>query len=358
MDLQRFKKLQSTFENRQFEAAYKWTEKTLYIGSIFGNILCIVFAFFFINDIVNNAAVHFQGQHIVLPIFVLLFLTLFELTKRFVFGNVVTNYLITKKINGTVITNFLFSLLLVVGSFYLSLSGANTYSNKSETITNNTDSILSVEKTKLDSIYNKDITKVEDRINYTYKSAEKRKKQALTEDELTNVKLWEEEVKSLKKNKEKEFTAFKTTLESKLNTKLEKTNKGSLAFLFISAFLELLILIGVVFSKYYYYTTFVETKDKLEGNLNYSKLKDSLTLLNILYNNGKTKKNQPLPTTTKFRELTKVTKDKKFKVAEVTEFLALMNYLNITRLEGKTKVSNVDYNTAIETVTNHYPLFD
>lgn len=358
MNLEKFKKLQNIFANRRFETAYNWTEKTLYIGSIFGNILCVIFAFFFVNDIVKNAAVHFGGQQIILPIFIILFLSLFELTKRFVFANIVTGYLITKKITNTIIVNVVFALLLITGSFYLSLSGANTYSNKTDIITQNTDSLIQSKVKILDSTYSADIIKVEERINYVYHTAKSRRKQALTVDEMDNVKVWEQDIKNLRFEKDNKIRATKSEALKSVESKLNKTSKGNLAFLFISAFLELLILIGVVFSKYYYYTTYIETKDNLESNPNYIKLQENLALLSVLYNNGKIKTNQQLPTISKFRELAKTVKFKTFKITELNEFLALVSYLSITKIDGKKRLSAVDFSTAKEILTNHFPVFE
>ena len=83
MQLDRYKKFQLKFENTNFESTYKWTAKILDFSSYLGNIFGVIFSFFFVNHLASQAAVHFSGQEIILPIFIVLFLSGFELTKRF-----------------------------------------------------------------------------------------------------------------------------------------------------------------------------------------------------------------------------------------------------------------------------------
>ena len=110
MKLEKYYGLQKKFENQRFEITQKYTSLILYYGSILGNILSIILSYFFVSSLTQETAVHFNGQSYILPIFIFLFLTIFELAKRFTFANIVTSFLTTKK---TLSSAFIGGLLFV-----------------------------------------------------------------------------------------------------------------------------------------------------------------------------------------------------------------------------------------------------
>ena len=357
MDLEKYHSLQRKFENKRFEQFHYWTNKVLYYGSFLGNLLSIILAFFFVNKISQETAVHFAGQGWILPVFIVLFLTIFEFAKRFTFANTVISFLTTKKLTLTFFLSLIFSLSLVGLTFYLSLSGANYYANKSEVIESNTQQNTVKINDSLTNYYTVENQKLEDRINYLYNAASQRKRKSLTESEVQQVKDWEiliEKNKQVLDNKVKEANQV---LLSKAEKEKEKSSKNQIAFILISAFIELLILIGVGFSQYYLFISYKEKKEALTNNANYHKLTNYLDLLKVLYNNGKTLKGAVLPSFNQFKDLANAS-GKKYQYKTVKEFITLVGHLKITQTIGKTKTVCVSYEQAQEILNNYLTVED
>lgn len=353
MNLDTFKQLSKKFDNKNFEKDNSMIDKTLYYSSWFGNLLSVIFAFFFINSLISQAATHFAGQNIILPIFIVLFLTMFELLKRFVFGNVTTTLLTAKVISTKVILGGLFALLLVGGSFYLSMSGAQHYVNKNEQITLNTDSIISNNSNKIKEETASEIKKIEDKIQYVYSAASTRKRIALTREEMSDVKQWEQDIKDLKNQTDSKIELAKQELKLQQDTKLEKSNQSQYAFLLLSFFIELLICIGVGYRQYYLFVSYKQMKETIENNPNYKKLELYKQMLQVLFNNGKLPMNSELPSYNKFGELMNAKTRTKVSMITIKEFLGVATHLNIIYVSGKKRYTQVNYEKALETLNNY-----
>ena len=85
MKLDKFFKLKNELETFNFENNFNSLSKTLYYFSFLGNIFLILFSYFFIKDVTNSIPVLFTGQGVFFSIFIILFMTGYELFKRFAF---------------------------------------------------------------------------------------------------------------------------------------------------------------------------------------------------------------------------------------------------------------------------------
>lgn len=355
MNLDQFKTLSKKFENKNFEKDNSLIDKTLFYSSWFGNLLSIIFAFFFINSLVGQAAVHFAGQNVILPVFIIAFLTMFELLKRYIFGNLVTNILINP-INAKVIASIAFALILIFSSFYLSMSGAQHYVNKSEVIESNTDSIITNQTKAIDSLTTIEITKVEAKIQYVYNAAQERKRTALTRDEVKDVKQWEEDIKHLKTEKETKIKAISKDVVEDKKKQTEKSESSQFAFLILSGFIELIILIGVGFRQYYSYACYLQMKERIQGDPIYKKLDLYKQMLQTIYNNGRVSVNSELPSMNRLAELINAKSKIKINSATIKEFLSIAQHLEIIYTSGKKKCIQVPYDKALEKINNYIPL--
>lgn len=355
MNLDKFNSLRKRFENQRFESSQKWTALTLFYGSYLGNLLSIILSYFFIIKLLGNTAVHFNGQEYVLPIFVILFLTIIEFAKRFTLANVVTSFLTVKKRTTSFFIGVSFVVLLVTSTFYLSLSGANTYVNKSEIITTTTENTITIQIDSLNKHYKAENTKLEERIAYLYKAAEDRKNKSLKPIEVAQVKDWEASIKDNNKKLEEKISEVKETYGSKADEQKDQSQKSQTAFILISAFIEILILVGVCFNIYYQYTSFSEQKDALDSNPNYEKLIAYEALLKILYNNGKVSANTQLPSANAFKALV-FASTKKYTQKTIKDFLTLTTHLKICQIVGKNRMTIVSYDKAQEILSNYLNL--
>lgn len=353
MNLEHFAKLQKKFENKRFETFHYWTKNILYYGSFLGNILSVILSFFFVNKIAGETAVHFAGQGWILPLFIILFLTIFEFAKRFTVGNTITSLLTSKKgLTGGFLGGLLFSFLLVALTFYLSLSGASYYANKSDVIEATTTTTINVQSDSLTKFYLGENKKYEDRINYLYKAAESRKRKSLTESEVSQVKAWEFAIKDNNAALEKKVLAINESQLLTADKEKDKSSSNQLAFILISAFIEILIIIGVGFKQYYEFYSFKEQKEALANNANYHKLLIYSELLRVLFNNGKLTTGAILSSQNAFKDLVNAT-GKRYQFKTLKEFTILMNHLKVTQLVGKTRTTLVSYEQAQEILENY-----
>lgn len=353
MDLQYFAKLQKKFENKRFEHFHYWTKQILYYGSFLGNILSVILSYFFVSKLTSETAVHFAGQAWILPLFIILFLTIFEFAKRFTVGNTITTFLTNKKgLSGGLIGGVLFSFLLVALTFYLSLSGASYYANKSDIIETTTTNTINVQTDSLSKFYTNENKKYEDRINYLYKAAESRKRKSLTESEVSQVKAWEFAIKDNKIELDKKIQALNESQSLTADKEKAKSSSNQWAFILISAFIEILIIVGVGFKCYWEFFSFKEQKEALANNTNYQKLLIYTALLRVLFNNGKLSTGATLPTFNQFKDLNNAT-GKHYQLKTLKEFMVLMNHLKVTQLVGKTRTTLVSYEQAQEILENY-----
>jgi hypothetical protein len=353
--LESFTKLKNKFENKTFTQTYKFINYLLYYGSYLGHILSIVLSYFFINFVLGDTAAHLGGYTWILPIFIILFLTLFELIKRFTLSNSTSVYLIKKKFNSSVIINGLFAITLVILTFYLSLNGASKFANKSEIIESNIDSLVIVKSDSLNRYYQLENSKLEERINYIYQTAQLRRNKSLTIDETKQVKDWELSIKSNNKELAQKLKDIKIDIANEFSKQKESSDKSKIAFIILSLFIESLIIIGVCFKEYYDFTSYSEQKERLENSENYNNLIVNLELLRLLYNNGKIDKDKNLPSFNQFKDLV-FAYSKKYSLKQIKEFITLTNSLKITKLIGKTRVTNTTYQQAQEIIKNHFKL--
>ena len=231
MKLDKFYKLKNELEIFSFENNFSSLSKTLYYFSFLGNIFLILFSYFFIKDVTNNIPVLFSGQGVFFSIFIILFMTGYELFKRFAFEQLTSTILRLRKATTNIILGILVSLTLVAGSFYLSLNGAHRLIDTSETVQINVDSSITKQTDSIAKYYNKEI-------EFYRAQPSKNKTDRLYRDSIVNV---------LQQTKDEKIKSIENKVSNKSTSKLNKVQENSLAFAIMVFFLELIILIGVAF---------------------------------------------------------------------------------------------------------------
>jgi hypothetical protein len=149
MKLSKYFQLRNKLEIQPFQNSFNTLKEVLYYFSFLGNIFLILFGYFFITNVTDSIPPLFTGQQIFFGVFVALFLTGYELFKRYTLEQLVVTILKTKKPTINTILGTLVGISLIAGSFYLSLNGAHRLIDNTETITNTTETKQS---TALDSV--------------------------------------------------------------------------------------------------------------------------------------------------------------------------------------------------------------
>jgi hypothetical protein len=270
MKLEKYNKLKLRLEVFKLEQNYLTLDRVLYYFSFLGNIFLIYFGYFFVKSITNTIPPLFPFQDIFFTFFVALFLTGYELTKRFTLEQFFTSILQVKRLTTGIFIGGMICSFLIAGSFYLSIKGAHRLVDNSETIAIVTDSTIALKQDSIAKYYDKEIA-------YYRSQPGRRKADRIYRDSVVN---------SLQQTKDAKIQQLEAKTVTKASTALDKNMENSTAFLFITIFLEMIVLIGVGFDAFYTLGSFEETK-KLLQTPKFKQLELNLKLLKLYYQNGK-----------------------------------------------------------------------
>ena len=328
MKLDKFFQLRNELETFNFEKNFNPLSRTLYYFSFLGNIFLILFSYFFIKDVTNTIPVLFSGQGVFFSIFIILFMTGYELFKRFAFEQLTSTILRVKKVTINIILGTLVTLSLVIGSFYLGLNGAHRLIDNSENIEVSTDQTISSKVDSVAKYYDKEIE------FYRNQRASTR----------ADRKYRDSIVAVLQTTKDTKIKDIESKTEGKSAAKIEELKQNDFAFAVMVFFLELIILIGVAFNAYYIWTSYDEMKQLLTTP-KFKQLELNLRLLKLYYQNGRKKEQDPVLAKTKLVALV-ASQKLNCNQTDISNFIALCSELEITTGNRRKKVYNMSYEKA------------
>jgi hypothetical protein len=334
MKLDKFYKLKNELETFSFERNFNPLSKTLYYFSFLGNIFLILFSYFFIKNVTNSIPELFPGQGAFFSVFIILFMTGYELFKRFTFEQFTIGVLRAKSVTFNTIIGLLVSMMLVGGSFYLSLKGAHRLIDTSETIEATTDQTITTQVDSVAKYYDGEIQFYRNQSART--RADRRYRDSIVAD--------------LQKTKDAKIQAIEQKITSKTASKVDTLQENDFAFAMMVIFLELIILIGVAFSAYYKWTSYDEMKKTL-STPHFRQLDLNLKLLKLYYQNGRKKEQDPVLSKSKFSSLVnnaKINCSKK----DIDGFTAMCSELEIVTGTRRKKIYNLPYEKAKELIEN------
>lgn len=335
MKLDRYRKLKLKLEVFKFEKNYFTLNQVLYYFSFLGNIFLIYFGYFFVKSITNSIPTLFPFQQTFFAIFIALFLTGYELTKRFVLEQLFVGILQTKKATVGVIVGFFISCILVAGSFYLSIKGAHRLVDNTESISTATDSNILQKQDSIAKYYDKEIQ--------FYRSQSSRTR--------ADRKYRDSIVAVLQQTKDTKLNEIESKAVNKSSSTLQRNQENDTAFLFITIFLELIVLIGVAFNAVYTLGSYDETK-KLLQTPKFKQLELNLKLLKLYYQNGKKVVGDETISFNKFRSLVQ-TQKVDCTQTEMKSFIVLLQELDVIKqFRGRKKEFMLTYQQAKDLLEN------
>ena len=335
MKIDKFNKLKLKLEVFKLEQNYMTLDKVLYYFSFLGNIFLIYFGYFFVKSITNSLPSLFPYQDFFFTIFVGLFLTGYELTKRFTLEQFFTGILQTKKLTANLFIGIWICSFLIAGSFYLSIKGAHRLVDNTETISTLVDASIAQKQDSIAKYYDTEI------LYYRNQSARTRSDKKYR-DSIVNV---------LQRTKDEKVQQIESRTQTKTSATLEKNSENSTAFLFITIFLELIVLIGVGFDAFYTLGSYEETK-KLLQTPKFKQLELNLKLLKLYYQNGKKVVGDQTLSFNKFQSLVQTQKiDASQK--DLKTFVVLCQELDIIKeFRGRKKEFMITYQEAKDLLEN------
>lgn len=335
MKLEKYQELKLRLQVFKFEKNYDTLNKVLYYFSFLGNIFLIYFGYFFVKSITNTIPTLFPYQVEFFTIFIALFLTGYELTKRFALEQLFVSAFQIGRATFSIIAGSLICLGLVVGSFYLSIKGAHRLVDNTETIQAVTDSTVA---NRLDSI-----TRYYDKEIAFYRSQPSRTRADRTYRDSI--------VASLAAQKEAKLKATEEKTENRAEAVKDRTEENSTAFFFITVFLEFIVLLGVGFNAFYTIGSYNETT-KLLQTPKFRQLELNLKLLKLYYQNGKKAVGDQTLSFSKFQSLAETQKVDCTK-KDLKTFVVLLQELDIIKdYKARRKEFVISYNQAREIIEN------
>jgi hypothetical protein len=329
MKLDKFKKLKFKLETLKLEKSYSSLNTVLYYFSFLGNIFLVYFGYFFIKNIVDTLPPLFPYQNLFLSIFVGLFLIGYELTKRFLIEQVCISIAQLKRLTKEIAVASVIATLLIAGSFYLSLNGAHRLIDSSEKITASIDSSVVDKSKEITDYYDKEIS-------YYRAQPATSKEDRRYRDSIVN---------GLELSKSAKLATIDSATSTKSIGKLEINKENDNAFVFMTFFLEFIILLGVGFNAGYTIATFNETKSLL-STPKYKQIELNIQLLKLYYQNGK---KQIGDLTLPYSKLLSLAKNQKLNCTqtEIRSFITYCNELDITKeAKNKRKEYQIAYDAA------------
>lgn len=372
MDLKKFDKLKQKINTKDFEGNNKGLDKWLWRFSFIGNISSIFFAYFLVYPALLKAITlnFITGNWGLVLAFglTLIFLSIFEITKRYFIRNFSNDYVVNKrKLNFKILSWSVVSVAIVALSFYLSISGSKNLAKTSSfknavvqtEVVSKTDSLTSIYDTQ------KQIYVVD---NEALRAVNTDLRQKLADTPLnypTTRKGYQDNIDSnteLIRENDAKISELNTELDRKIgdfNVEFAQTKSGNededakniLLFVIIVVFNELIIIGGLYFREYYEYNLYVINQDKFEKI--YLKKDRYRALLSFVYQDGKLNVDDKVIPMLELKaivaEKTHIQNSNKF----VEEFLRDMDRLTIFTTHGKRRLINVTFTEALDVIENY-----
>lgn len=370
MDLNQFKELEETIRGDNFSTEYKNINWVMLGLSIFGNLASIFLAYFLLSKILSAAII---DNPILVTISSVILLSGLELLKRDIFQKLSTK-IINKAVNKTLLPLAVVSIIVVSFSFYATISGAGEFSSKTEEIEKVAEVNTKTYTDSLTNVYNLKIQEIEaeqkdfkDKIEA--KDAEQtslESVQPLTPAQRSRVRDLKEEknilrldlrsadsnIARIKRELNSQITEYEAQVLGKADKEKKENKSNTFLFVAISSLIELVILAGVFFNRYFKIRTYREFKTKLDKDPNFQKWVLYDSILDVVYNQD-TKINDKFPSTRNVAELMKLNGTNMLP-RDVTDFIKVLSSLNILRTSGGSKYIGKSKETAKEILKSHF----
>jgi hypothetical protein len=367
MDLKKYDELRKKINTKDFEGSNRGLDKWLWRFSFVGNASAIFFAYFLVYPaLLKTITLHFLsgfwGSAFAI-LLTIIFLTIFEITKRYLIKNFSSDYFTNhKKLNTKIISWLTTAIAIIVLSFYLSTSGAKNLATTSVFKNTTAEEQTSTQTDSLSLIYeNRKAVYVKD--NEALRKVNNDLRQKLAETPVNYITVRKDYQTNIDKNaniienNQAEINKIDTQLNtrlielnnqlstSKLTNKTEDT-KNILLFVIIVCFNELIIIAGIYFREYFEHTLFKLNQQKFEKI--YQKKDRYRALLTFIYGNGKLLVGDKVMGGLELKEHVADKANIANSNKLVDEFLQDMDRIGIFTTNGKRRYVGVTYQEALD----------
>jgi len=285
MELKKYNDLRKKIIQNDFEGNYKELDRWLYLFSFIGNVGSIFFAYFLVfPGLFKAISVNFASgiwATLLSVLFTIIFLTIFEIIKRYLVGSFSFNFVANrKKLKMSLLSWTIVSFSIISLSFYLSIIGSrnlastkthdNTIAKTENVIT--MDSISALFETKKIVYFNdnENLRKSNDdlrkKLSETplYFISVRKQYQESIDKNVENINQNQNEINLIDKQLTDRLTELKGELKETKTNNEESDIENITLFIIISVFCEIIIFAGIYFREYFEYNLFVLNQNKFE----------------------------------------------------------------------------------------------
>lgn len=371
MDLNQFKDLEESIKGENFSAEYKSINYVMLGLSVFGNLASIFLAYFLLSRILSAAIV---DNPVLVTVSSVILLSGLELLKRDIFQKLSTKLITSGGLTRAVMPLLAISVVVVSFSFYATISGAGEFSSKSEQIEQEAKTTTDKFADSVAAVYNAKIVEREDEIKLSKSKIEsKDQEQTSLESVQPLTPAQRSRVRDLKAEKEilrgeikgadtaiaqlkREMQASIDRHRAEVGTDAEKrkdeNKSNTFLFVAISSLIEIVILAGVYFNRYYKVRSYREFKSKLDKDPAFQKWMLYDSVLDTIYSPD-TKINDKLPSIKVIVDLVKLNGTNMLP-RDVSDFVKVLSSLGVLRTSGGSKYIGKSKETAKETLKSHF----
>ncbi len=371
MKIQEYRNLEKSINGEDFNKSYKNINIIMFLLSIFGHFTSIFLSYFMLSKILTDVM---GDNFIAVLLSSVIVLSGIELLKRDIFDKFSFKFLKYKGVGREVLPLMLLSTLIISISFYSSIKGAKEFSSKSEELDITKNVVVKQYKDSLTNVYVLKNTDISNEIKSNKSKLEAKDKeqkelesvQPLTHQQRNRVRDLKEEKKTLREENSKleasilsSNTELNSLIKSKeeevtkeTDTKKEDNSQNSIMFIIISTLIELVILAGVYFNKYYKFISYSEFKKKIERDPNYQKWTLYESVLMSVYSKD-IKVNDKLPSNKNLLDVCKLN-DTIVLQKDINDCMKLLLSLGIIKSSGSARYVSKQKDVAIDILKSHF----
>jgi len=351
INFEEYLKLKTKTMIKSYTERFKLVDKFLYWFSWFGNAISVFLAFFFLQALFYSSF-NDIGSSVIISTGIIIFLSVFELLKRFIFGMFSNDIIKNKfKIFRRGMISFLIGVgVMITGSFYFSLNGAQEFIDNQKVFQEQTETNITTKVDSINKFYfneyikplkNENKVYVEQSTNYATEASKTNYKTKYTNlIDANNVKITNnnELVSKYESKRDLEVEKFTGKQEYKLSQNIDENKSNIFAFILISCLIELVIMIGVYYDKFYTYKVITEYEDTVVNTVSFKKWYKYNDMLILIYGSVKEVGDQ-IPSSNNLLELVKLNEIDITK-GELDKFIKILYYLDILKLDGNRRIIN------------------
>jgi len=355
MSFEKYKELKEKTVVQNYTERFKWVDKFLYAFSWFGNGVSIFLAFFFLQQLFYSSLSN-VGHSIWITLGIVFFLTMFELLKRYVFG-MFSMESIKQKFNifrGNMITFILGTSVLIIGSFYFSLNGAKEFVDNQQFFETQNQQIMTSKVDSLNNIFDdKTIIFENENGRLRINNDTLRNKLATTPDSYRTVRREyqqnidnnvgvinsnQDRIDAIDEERSEAIAELRSTESTTLSSNLSENKKNKITFIIISSIIELIIMLGIYYDKFYGWKSIKEYEESVISTSEFKQWYKYNYLLELILNSTKDV-GEKIPSTGNLLELARIGKNQ-VTTGEFDKFIKLLYYLDILTREGNRRILN------------------